>query len=201
VHRELGLCYSKMRKSELAANSLREAVRLNPEDSEAWSNLGGALRRLGMQGAPSAYDRKSLEEARNSYQSAHRLKEYDLYAGLNVARLDVLLSKWEPQRLEQARAGFQAQRLLCLHEVNKNPRDYWRKFDLADVLLFSGDYQQSGEELENAIKAVPEDERKDTVSTVLGPLLDYLNADVLDGTLRAEVERAVQRLEAAKATV
>lgn len=198
IYRELGVCYSKMKKSELAANSLREAVRLTPKDAEAWSNLGGALRRLGMQNAPSAYDRKSLEEAHDSYQSAHSINKYDLYAGLNVARLDVLLSKWEPQRRDQAKEEFRKQISLCRYAVDDNPKDYWRRFDLADALLFSGEYEESGETLKSAIKAIPDDERIDTVSTVLGPMQDYLNADVLDSALRVEIEKAVKVLEAAK---
>jgi tetratricopeptide (TPR) repeat protein len=198
VYRELGVCYSKMKKSELAANSLREAVRLDPKDAEAWSNLGGALRRLGMQNAPRTYDRKSLEEAYDSYESAHSINRYDLYAGLNVARLDALLSRWEPLRLDRAKEKFRKQISLCRYAVDDNPKDYWRRFDLADALLFSGGYEESNKVLGNAINIIPEDERRDTVSTVLGPMQDYLNADVLDNILRVEIEKAVKMLEAAK---
>jgi tetratricopeptide (TPR) repeat protein len=55
-HRELGLAYNKMMQFEKAVDALREAVRLDPKDDEAWNNLGGALRRLGMRKSPQGHD-------------------------------------------------------------------------------------------------------------------------------------------------
>lgn len=198
VQRELGVCYSKMMKPEIAVNHLREAVRLAPDDAEAWGNLGGALRRLGMADAPATYNQKALEEARHSYNEAHGLNKFDLYSGLNVARLDLLLSKWDSRLLDQAREGFRKQVHLCRHMVEEEPNDYWRRFDLADALLFSEQYDEASRVIRDAIKFVPEEQRKDTMTSVLGPLRDYLNADVVDGTLRNRVEGIIGELEAAQ---
>jgi hypothetical protein len=54
-----------------------------------------------MSGAPDSYDKDALLESRTSYNKAHDLNRFDLYSGLNVARLDLLLSKWEPNRASE----------------------------------------------------------------------------------------------------
>ncbi|MBE9180273.1 tetratricopeptide repeat protein [Oculatella sp. LEGE 06141] len=198
VHRELGVCYNKQMKPDFAANALREAVRLAPQDKESWSNLGGALRRLGIASAPHSYDRKALEEALGSYSEAHKLDSFDLYSGLNVARLNVLLSKWDIELLAQAQEGFRKQIDLCRYMVTTNPEAYWYQFDLADALLFSGHYKESYESFTKAIELIPPLERRDKLLSVLGPLQDYLKADVIEGTLRTEVERVVTILESSR---
>lgn len=198
VYRELGVCYSKQNKPGPAATSLREAVRLNPADAEAWSNLGGALRKVGMAEAPQAYDQKALQQSRDSYNEAHKLDKYDLYSGLNVARVDLLLSQWDPGLLNQAKQGFRKQLHLCRHSVEEKPEDYWRLFDLADALLFSGEYEESHSAFSNAIELVPKDVQKDRLLSPLGPLRDYLSANVLSGDLRIAVEKIVNKLEAAR---
>lgn len=198
VHRELGVCYSKLKKTELAVVSLRESLRIAPDNVEAWSNLGGALRRLGMALAPASYNQKVLEEARASYNSAHKLDKYDLYSGLNIARLDLLLSKWDPKLLEQAKEGFRKHVFLCRHIVEEDPKDYWRLFDLADALLFSAEYEESRTTFCKAIDLIPTQERKDTLLSVLGPLKDYLTAEVLQSELKLEVEKIVNKMETAR---
>lgn len=195
VHRELGASYSKWEKPEFAVVSLREAVRINPEDVETWNNLGGALRRLGMASAPDRYDQQALEESRASYSRAYDVKNLDLYAALNIARLDLLLSKWEPQRLQQAKEEFEAQIFLCRHMVKLAPMDYWRHFDLADALLFSGDYEKAMEVFSRAVELIPMEVRKDTLTSVLGPLQNYLTANVLKDDLLVEVKKVVETLE------
>jgi hypothetical protein len=78
------------------------------------------------------YDVAALRESRNSYAAAHTLNEYDLYPALNVARLDILLSKWERDRLTQGQNEFANEIDLCRHEVRKSRDDWWRRFDLAE---------------------------------------------------------------------
>lgn len=198
LHRELGVTYSKQKNTALAVNSLKEAVRLEPQDIEAWSNLGGALRRLGMEHAPDFYNWKILEEARYSYDEAHKINKYDLYSGLNVARLNLLLSKWDAALLTKAKEGFRKQIHLCRHTVEEYPNDYWRLFDLADALLFSNEYKEARIIFQSAVELIPKDERKDKILSVLGPLRDYQTANVLDETLRSQVNEVVEFLELAR---
>jgi len=197
LHRELGVTYSKLNKSELAVSSLRESVRLNPKDAESWSNLGGALRRIAMYNAPDSYDKKALQESRDSYYKAHLLNEYELYFILNVHRIDLLLSKWEHDRARNAKEGFKENIFLCKHEVQKkkNQNNYWIRFDLADTLLFSGNYTEAQKAYDEALSIIPKKKLKDTVSSVLGPLHNYQISGVLEGQLNLEVNKVVDRLE------
>ena len=84
LHRELGVTFSKATRIPEAIAAFQEAVRLAPSDAEAWSNLGGAQRRMGMAGAPANFDTDALIKSRESYSYAHSLNKYDLYSGLNV---------------------------------------------------------------------------------------------------------------------
>ena len=88
-------------------SALRRSVDLNPNDAEAWSKSGVPLRRIGTaESEHGNYDVEALVDSRDSYAAAHRLNQYDLYPALNVARLDILLSKWHPERYEQGRDEF-----------------------------------------------------------------------------------------------
>jgi hypothetical protein len=79
--------------------------------------------------------------------------------------------------------------------VQQEPDDYWRKFDLADALLFSAEYEEADKAYDDAITAVPSDERGDTINSVLGPFRDYLTADVVHGDLLVELKKVIAKLE------
>lgn len=194
INRELGVTYSKQKKLDEAVYHLREAVRLSPEDTEAWSNLGGALRRMGMIEAPNSFNRKYLEEARDSYTEAHNINRYDLYSGLNVARLSLLLSKWDKALFEQAQEQFKKQILLCRFAVQESPNDFWRMFDLADALLFSGDAEEAYQFYNRAVDLIPKDERKDKLDSVINPFKDFIAANILDENQMAKVQKVVDIL-------
>ena len=99
------------------------------------------------------------------------------------------------------------------HATYKNPEsvkenllkpvadDYWRLFDLADALLFSGEPEESVTLFNRAVGLVPIDERKDKLLSVLGPLRDYLAAGVLNEPLRGKVEEVVNGLESARGAI
>lgn len=197
LRRELGVTYSKSGRLHDAIEALREAVRLAPRDAEAWSNLGGALRRVGMAGAPGNLDQGALRQARDSYAEAHAINKYDLYSALNISRLDLLLSKWETQHAEAARDGFARQVHLCRFMTQESPQDYWRHFDLAEALLFSGELAEALATFDKAVALVPVEARADTLTSVLGPLRDYVAAGVLDEGLLANVKTVIEKLEAA----
>jgi tetratricopeptide (TPR) repeat protein len=209
AHRELGVTYSKTDNPDMAATELHQAVALDPEDAEAWSNLGGALRRVGMANAEQdRYDRAALKESRDSYAKAqsrdsyakaHNLEKYDLYSALNVARIDILLSKWEPDRLAQGQREFMNEIFLCRHMVQQEPTDWWRRLDLGDALLFSGETTEARTVYEEAINLIPGYERKDVLGSFLNPMREIIRAQVLDGELLAEVENVIAIMENTRA--
>ena len=80
-------------------------------------------------------------------------------------------------------------------EVRKDPADWWRRFDLADALLFSGETAEARTAYDAAISLVPEHRRKDVLGTVLGPMRDLITVQILQGDLLAEVEHVIATME------
>lgn len=199
-HREIGVAYSKMNKPEQAIDALREAVRLAPRDAESLSNLGGALRRWGMRHAPDDYDWDHLREARDAYENASRLLQYDTYSLLNVAKLSLLLAKVKAERAAEAVESLRRLRTLCAFRVDEAPDDYWRRFDLADTFLLSGAPARGLELYREALARVPVEHQQSVFTTVAGPLRDLLAAEVLNTETAAGVRTAVDLLEAASGT-
>jgi tetratricopeptide (TPR) repeat protein len=197
-HRELGVTYNKQNLGILAAESLKESLRLRANDPETLSILGGALRRLGMEGAPRVYNRKALEEARGTYGRARKIKEDDLYAELNFARINLLLSKWDPESAQFAKDAFKSQLDLSRHKVRKDPKDYWEIFNLGEIHLFSGEFTEAEETYKKGVAAIPIDVREDKIRSVLGPFRDYVKAEVLDGELLSHVEKLIKYLESVR---
>lgn len=124
--RERGIAEGK-NDSVKGEASLREAVRLDPNDFDAWASLGGILRRT---------DR--LENALNAYNKAAKLSNNHPYPLLNAMQLKLELgmgtSEIDRIRLEAARS-FREQQAAA-----KPPLDApWCFFDLSDVAWFLGD--------------------------------------------------------------
>lgn len=194
-HRELGLAYNKMMQFEKAVDALREAVRLDPKDDEAWNNLGGALRRLGMRKSPNECDWDALRDARNSYNNAVTLDEHDSYALGNVARLDLLLSRIEPERKSYALDEFETLRHLCLIKRKKAPNDYWLWFDLADTYLFVDDVNEGYRLYHEAVQLIPPDYRVSIVTSVISPLEEILSIGVVEDQSKVIVQKIVEEMK------
>jgi hypothetical protein len=67
-------------------------------------------------------------------------------------------------------------------------------------LLFAGDRDGAFAAYDEAIAAVPSEARSDVLSSVLGPLQNYLTAGVLSGQLADDVKTVIERLQAAAKT-
>lgn len=212
-HRELGVALSKNDDLDLAAESLQAAIQRNPRDYDALSVLGGVYRRLGMKEAPTTFDWPSLREARNFYQKASEINPHDTYPLLNVARLDLLLSKVEPARKQLAKQAFDELQDLCSYEVRKaekalgenktNPqlraKVYWRTFDHADTILLSDRIDEGLARYRAGIELIHPDERESVLSSVSAPLRNYLAADVLSKSLNDAVKNLIEEIDIAKA--
>lgn len=80
--------------------------------------------------------------------------------------------------------------------VLKNaPNDFWRMFDKAEILLFSGNYPDSEKWFRKGIETVETDERRDKVITVISPLRDFLAANVLPNELTGNVNSIINVLK------
>lgn len=209
-YRELGVALSKEGKLDLAADALRSAIALDPKDYEALSVLGGVYRRLGMRDAPSEFHWDNLTEARNYYEKAGEINPHDTYPLLNVARIDLLLSKVESSRRAIALQAFDDLQGLCSYEARKaekalsngdpNTRElaYWRIFDHADTLVFSGQIQSGLSRFREGINLVDLSVRESVLTSVSSPLKNYLAAEVLDEPIKSAVETIIAELNAAR---
>lgn len=134
AHRELGIAQNKLLKPDSPAGTptgeqaLRRAVELNPRDFDAYSSLGGILRRVG-----------KLDEALDRYETAAEISEGHPYPLLNALKLRaardgrVDLNEANTFRLARAERFRQAQ-------VNNSPAidSPWSYFDLAEIRLYQG---------------------------------------------------------------
>ena len=80
--------------------------------------------------------------------------------------------------------------------VQESPGDYWRRFDLADALLFSGNYSEGRIAYDEALALVPDEQARDVLSSVLGPLRNDMMAGAVDGQLHEEVRILIEKIEA-----
>lgn len=193
--RELGSTYNKTGKIELAINSLQETVRLNKEDSEAWSNLGGALRKLGIERLIKHGDWSIVREARSCYNTAFGLNEYNTYALGNLARLDLILSKNEPDCESSANQKFELLRYLSTFKLKKEPPElesYWLRFDLADSYLFLGEPDRGYQLYRQAIDSIPEQYQASVLSSVASPLEEFLTLDIVDDLVKTTIKKILQ---------
>jgi tetratricopeptide (TPR) repeat protein len=188
IHRELGVTYSKSNRIDEAVRSLREAVNIDPRDPEAWSNLGGALRRAAMKNPLDGNAVISLREARECYSKAEALNPYNLYAALNVCRLDLALSRWEPTKFQDAVDGFTSRLPLCQYEASRKPDDSWLQFDLAEALLFAGRLQESKATYSMVTGKLLPEQRDDILRSVRGPLEGYLLLGGVPGSMKTQVQ-------------
>jgi hypothetical protein len=107
------------------------------------------------------------------------------------------VSKWEPSRAKAAAEAFAKQVHLARFVVQEKTEDFWRTFDLADTLLFSGKSAEAFEEFDKAVALVRPEARRNVFSSVLGPLQNFITAEVLSGQLAEDVKTVIEKLQAA----
>lgn len=193
-YRELGVTYNKKGQLEEAIQAFRTTVSLDDKDDEAWSNLGGLLRAIGTKSL--SYNWDALREARDSYQKALKANDRNTYAQGNLARLDLILSKVDPERFSLAIEELEILEALCRLDLKRDPQDYWRWFDRADSYLLSGKIDEGYSLYAKAIELVPLEYRESELSIVMSPLTNLLLLDVfLDDSVKVAVEKVVEALE------
>ncbi|HEY4036194.1 MAG TPA: hypothetical protein VGL94_19720 [Ktedonobacteraceae bacterium] len=143
-----------------------------------------------------SYNWNALREARDSYQKAIKTNNSNTYAQGNLARLDLMLSKVDPERLYLAMKEFYVLEALCRLDLNRTPKDYWRWFDRADSYLLTGKVDEGYHLYTRAIELVPLEYRQAELSIVIAPLINFLSLDVLpDDSVKAAVQKVVETLQ------
>lgn len=179
AYRELDVSYGKDKQDELSVKVLKESIRIKPDAAEALRNYGGALRRWAFRDYPKGLDWNSLQEAQNAYEESGKIERYSTYAKMNVAKLELLLSKQSPSRTVIAEKYFRDLVPLCEYEVIQNPTDYWSSFDFSDALLFSGRYQDALNQYKSSIELIEDEHKNSVIKSVISTLLEIQELDVL----------------------
>jgi tetratricopeptide (TPR) repeat protein len=127
--RERGIIEARLFKDSQGEASLRQAIRLNPEDFDALASLGGVLRKS-----------KRLDEAAESYQKSVEVSgghPYPLLMALKLAartKGDLAIDDRVRQQLGAA------ENMRRLQAENRPPIDVpWCMFDLAELRLYADD--------------------------------------------------------------
>ena len=135
-------------------------------------------------------------ESLGQYDAAYTVDHHDTYAGLNVAKTKLFLSKWEPPMYAEARELFEKLVHLCAFESTDAPDDYWRLFDLADTQLFQGKAKPALDTYTAAVDKVPVTQRGDVLRSPLLSLSELAEADVLKGSVKRGAREIIELLDA-----
>jgi len=132
AHRELGVAqnqrFKRTRQPPDGIEELRKAVALKPDDFDALSSLGGALRRA---------DR--LQEALAQYQEAAKVSLGHPYPLLNAIKLEAIVEGKPVTSGERDLQLRRAERFRRTQVENDPPVDLpWSLFDLAEIQLYLG---------------------------------------------------------------
>jgi hypothetical protein len=178
--------------------ALRRATELEPTDVEAWSNLGGLLRRQARGSQPGEFDWKTLREAMEAYHKASNLNRNDTYPRINEARIRLLLSAVDPADRDGALENIEDLQLLARFATRETKNDPWKFFDLADTLLLTNKPDEGLSVLHEAIALVEQAERRASLASVIDPLRDFLSVPALLAKPTATaVRRAIRECEKA----
>lgn len=197
--RELGVALSKGGDLANAEVAFNRAAELNPEDAETWSTLGGLRRRLARLSDDGKLNWAILREARGAYKRASELVGNDTYSLVNVARLDLLLSAAAPSTRQAALASLRRLQHLARFEAETaklpggdSEQEPWKVLDLADTLLLTGQVDEGLVELREAIDLIDLRSREDHLTSVIEPLQDFIDVEVLDAPTAAGVMKAIE---------
>jgi Flp pilus assembly protein TadD len=184
--RELGIAenklFTKNKSSATGEESLRSAIRLNPNDFDALACLGGILKRA-----------RRFDEALTQYQRSREISGGNSYPLLNEIKLRAKLSgtlelDHETRlALQRAEPGLRAQALAPSGAFNAP----WSLFDLSEVRLHRGAPAEFLSVLRSGLKACTASYQPETHAQSLGLLLGIEGAP-------AELEQAIFELEQRK---
>ncbi len=207
LYGQLGLAYGKIERIDIddAIKALSKAVELAPRDAELLSNLGGALRRKAFveSGKVNVH---FANDARDCFQKALTLADKDVsshrnealaYALGNVARLDFVLSNFDPDKTNLAITELRRLRSICDEALTINPTDYYRIFDLADSYLLAGEVTEGLKRYRQGIKSVPAEYRVGVLSSVATPLRQYVAIRLGNLAIRTAMEEILRELHEA----
>jgi tetratricopeptide (TPR) repeat protein len=200
LHKERGLVLDRGGdRLDEAMEEYRIALQLDDQDADLHCCYGGALRRKGLSSAGEGRTRY-LQESLSHYNTSLSLERHSTYAGLNVLRLMVLMTADEGGPLAKIDAYLQRMYHLCSFEVTDSQikaedGQWWRMFDLADVLALMNERDQALHVYKEAIEIIPVPQRVDTLVSPARSWQELLTAGSLDKKLTANGEDILRLLD------
>lgn len=195
TYRQLGITHTKLGNYEKSIEAFQSAIKISDSHSETWSNLGGALRRSGMSKLPNLTGWEELHSAKESYETAAKLDNHDTYALMNAAKLTLILSKNDKLLLSESITKFKHILPLCQYKFHEKPNDYWIRFDLADAYLLGSLEEESLDHYREAISLIPPAHRNSVISSVIGPLKNILDMNVVQDNTAGYISEILEILE------
>ncbi|MDH2425062.1 tetratricopeptide repeat protein [Sphaerisporangium sp. TRM90804] len=196
--RELGVAQSRSQKLDDAIESFERAVAIDPSDADALSSLGGVFRRK----SRNFYDRTgdqdwvTLRDAREAYARAEKINSKDTYPLINVAKLDLLLSRGEPDGQASALARFQDLEDLTRYTAKtEGEKDPWKWLDLADTLAVNGDGAGAVKAAQRGINSLEPAHRASSVEAALPTLRDLVVTNCLPADRLPSVQQLIGEYE------
>ncbi|MEM7310676.1 MAG: hypothetical protein AAF682_28645 [Planctomycetota bacterium] len=185
AYRELGIAQNKSEGRDFpraGEESLRRAVKLAPDDFDAWASLGGVLRRAGADDeALQAYEQAVEVSNGHPYPLLMALKLRAKTSGAWALDMDSML------QLGQAR-GFRAAQVQ-----NDPPLDVpWSFFDLAEISMYLGKADEALEVAGQGLALSTSDWMPGTFLSALGMLPESADLGALDALKEAARKRKAE---------
>ncbi len=139
-YRELGMAYSRAKKSSLAVDWLTKSVAENPSDSDAHGIIGGVHK-----------EALEIDKAIDAYQRGFDFDDGSTYCLLNV--LGLLLVRNNPGDKIRVRRLLPKADELTEKAAMSDGADHWAFYDRGHCLLYGGRVEQAAHWFAEALKA------------------------------------------------
>lgn len=180
LHRELGLAYSRLKKSRLAVDWLEKAVAEDPSDADAYGIIGGVYKQ-----------ELEIEKAIEAYERGFDADKTSTYCLLNIIALRMIRNE-TGDHLRVKRYLPQADR-LTQESVEAKGSDHWDAYDRGHSLLFAGKEAEAIDVFREALAATKTSGELDSASKNLALLKEFdVAVSGLDTVLSMIDERKVE---------
>jgi len=149
---------SAVRKGEIdiAIEKYEQYLKLNPQDHDAWSGLGGAYRR-----------KNDIEKAIENYEKGYQINTQSTYALVNIVVLRT--ARNTKGDVEKLKKYLPIATKLTKQIINKGKGDFWTWYDFATLQLLQGETEEAIRTFNYAVELTPKT-AKENFQSVLNQL-------------------------------
>lgn len=194
---ELGTTQSKKGSLSSAADSFAVSLELDQNQAETWRVLGGLRRRLARDEYGNIVAWQQMRASREAYEHSITLDPDQSYGLFNFLLLSLILALKDGLQTTSILAEFEILRRLCDYQVARNPRDPWKRLDLAATLAVLERESDANTETSSALNVAGQTRQLSYIDSAVPPLRDLLS--VLEaGSIRfRSISHMINQLELA----